>query len=348
MDLEQRNFRADPLKLKRLRIAAGLTVKDFARLAEMDRTTVSKILRGAPVFLKSLQLAAKRALDIDNPLELLHPDELEALGVATEVPSPNQVLEWTITDYLTGWKKTSNGLQYQVVRLRHRFLPHRFARGKCYELRHLTAGDRKRLEFHLQRHGRVCELVGAHPHIADNLTATWVGGLWWVIDRWEDGQTMEQRLEVGPFDQHELRHIMTGMAEGLQALHEKGVIRRELSPSYVLLTECCDCPILTDLELAKLTEGVPTVSPQEWPDDPYRALEVTGNTPIDARADVYSWGRVFVHAAHGVLPERGTEQLDRLDLPREVSRCVIEAVSPSRGQRPDDMQPILAAMKSWS
>ena len=131
MDLEQREFRADPLKLKRLRVAAGLTVQDFAKAADLDRTTAAKILRGEPVFLKTLAGAARNVFGIDNPLELLHPDELLALGAQTEVPSPAHVLEWEILDYLSGWQQTSNGLQYQRLRLRHRYLPSRLARAKC-------------------------------------------------------------------------------------------------------------------------------------------------------------------------------------------------------------------------
>lgn len=283
MDLEQRQFRADPLKLKRLRVAAGLTVQEFADEAQLDRTTVAKILRGDPVFLKSIKQAGEKAFGIDSPLELLHPEELEALGVSTEVPSPSQVLEWEIAEYLSGWEKTSNGLQYQRLRLKHRYLESRWARAKCYELRHLSTADRERLEGHLRRHVEVSEQVGSHPNVAENLTAAWVNGLWWVLDRWVDGETLACRLAHGPLSEYELQVIMGGMARGLKALHAAGVIRRELTPHSVLLREKDDQPILTDLELAKLTERVPTVSPDEWPDDPYRAVEVGGDGPSTLR-----------------------------------------------------------------
>ena len=71
MDPEQREYRADPLKLKRMRVAAGLTVQDFARTTGLDRTTAAKVLRGDPVFLKSLALAGEKAFGIRSPLELL-------------------------------------------------------------------------------------------------------------------------------------------------------------------------------------------------------------------------------------------------------------------------------------
>jgi hypothetical protein len=47
MDMEQRQFRADPLKLKRLRIAAGMTVEDFCHFSQLDKTTARKVLSAA-------------------------------------------------------------------------------------------------------------------------------------------------------------------------------------------------------------------------------------------------------------------------------------------------------------
>jgi serine/threonine protein kinase len=348
MELEQREFRTDPLKLRRLRIAASMSVKDFQTASGLNKDTARKVLRGDPVFLSSLSQAVHDAFNIDNPIEVLHPDELAKLGLQTEVPSPGQILEWDIDEYLSGWEKTSNGLQYQLVRLRHRYLDGRFARGKCYELRHMTSAEKERVESYLFRHAEVCEQIGGHPNIAQNLTAALVGGLWWVLDRWEDGETLADRLRVGPMGQYELRFIMTGIANGLAELHKSNVIRRELSPRSVLLRESNDRPILTDMELAKLLEGGPTVSPDEWPDDPYRALEVTGNTPIDVRADIYSWGRIFVHVATGSLCERGEEELPGNDIiPEAVLSIVIQSVELLPTDRPTDMKAIFKALKGW-
>lgn len=348
MELEQRNFRADPLKLKRLRIAASLSAKDFQKISGLNKDTTRKLLRGEPVFLSTLSQAVQEAFGIDNPLEVLHPDELADLGVETHLPSPGHVLEWEIEDYLSGWQKTSNGLQYQLLRLRHRFLNDRLARGKCYELRHMSTVEQARVEGYLRRHVDVCEQIGGHDNIAENLTAALVGGLWWVLDRWEAGESLAERLRVGPLGEYELQFIMKGIAAGLAALHKGGVIRRELSPQSVLLRESSDRPILTDMELAKLAAGGPTVSPAEWPDDPYRAPEVTGDAPIDVRADVYSWGRIFVHGATGKLPEQGQEELPSGDsIPSAVRDIVLQAVEVLPSARPSDLKPILRALRSW-
>jgi serine/threonine protein kinase len=348
MELEQREFRADPLKLKRLRIAASMSLKDFHKASGLNKDTARKVLRGDPVFLSSLSQAVQDAFNIDNPVDVLHPDELAKLGVQTDVPSPGQILEWDIDDYLSGWQATSNGLQYQLVKLRHRYLSGRFARGKCYELRHMTTEEKERVEGYLLRHAEVCEQLGGQPNIATNLTAAHVDGLWWVLDRWEEGETLADRLQRGVMGEYELRFIMTGIANGLAELHKAKIIRRELSPSSVLLRESDDVPMLTDMELAKLGAGAPTVSPQEWPDDPYRALEVGGDERLDARADVYSWGRIFVHGALGRLPDRGEERLPEDDMiPKVVRKIVMQAVEVLPSKRPRDMTLILKTLKVW-
>lgn len=350
MDTEQREFRADSLKLKRLRVAAGMTVSDFAKETGLDRTTAGKILRGEPVFLKSLAIAGQKAFGIDSPLELLHPDELLAMGAAPEGKRRGCVLEWEIVDFLSGWEKTANGLQYQSAKLRHQYLDGRLARGKCYELRHLPRSERERLEEHLRRHADVCEQIGAHPNIASNITAAWFDEYWWVIDRWEEGETLSDRITQGPLSKYELKIVATGIAEGLKALHTEGIIRRELSPKFVVLRAKDDRPILTDFELAKLSEGKPTVSPEEWPDDPYRAPEVAGESQADAAADVYSWGRVVVHAACGELPKRGkeAEPMQAAGLPEPLTKLVLASVRLPRSKRAQNMDEVLRVLKAWS
>lgn len=348
MELEQRDFRPDPLKIKRLRISASLTKKEFEKVSGLSKETTTKILRGQPVLLNSLSQAVSEAFGIDDPLEVLHPDELAALGVTTDVTQAGQVLEWEIDEYLTGWNKTTNGLHYQLAKLKHRFLNGRLVRGKCYELRHMTSEQKDEVEGHLSRHADVSEEIGSHPNIAQNITAALVDGLWWVMDRWEEGDLLSQRISNGALGEYHLKFIMTGIAEGLFAMHKSDIVRRELTPDSVILRESDDRPVLTDMELAKLTKGGPTVAPSEWPEDPYRAPEVDGSAPIDQTADIYSWGRIFVHAAVGSLPERGDEVLPAdTFVPDAVRDLVTQAVDVFPDDRPKSFEPIIKALKDW-
>lgn len=349
MEQEQRKFRADPLTVKRLRVAAGMSLKDFVTNSGLSKDTARNIMRGEPVFLSYLSEAVRLAFKIDNVLEVLHPEELAALGVQTGVAAPGRVLEWQIEEHLSGWQATSNGLQFQLTRLRHRFLPGRLARGKCFELRHMSAAERTRVDEYLRRHAAVCERIGGHANVAVNLSAALVDGLWWVLDRWESGETLASRFKSGPLSEYQLQFIMTGIAAGLAALQAHGVIRRELTPQSVLLSDESDRPILTDLELAKLVGEGPTVSPHEWPEDPYRAPEVDAAGAVDVRADVYSWGRIFCHAATGALAERGTESFAvDSDVPPGVQALVTSAVALVPSKRPKSMNVVLKRLKAWT
>ena len=356
MEHEPRTVRVDRLKLLRLRLQFGFTIDDFEAEARIDSNTAKKLLRGGPVSITTLRKAAS-AFKITNHHELLHPEELAALGVDPALAvSTKGVLEWDIQRYVSLWDKTANGLQYCVAKLQHRYLPTRYARGKCYWLQHLRVGERQKLEEHLRRHCEVCERVNSErarkcPNIAKNITATFVedGGMWWILDEWEEGPTLADCLKDGPLDAARVKNVMSGIAEGLAALHNKKVIRRQLSPRFVIVRSEDQCPVLTDFELAKLLDGK-TVRPEDgWQEEPYRAIEVVDDRPVDERADVYSWGRIFVEAAIGRLPAKGeeAEHLKALSIPETLKQLVAQCVAKTRSRRPEGMAQILPALKGW-
>ena len=352
MGREKREYRADELKMKRLCAQFGLNQEQFCGKSGLDKATARKLWKGRPVTLTTLTVAAK-VFGITDHLELLHPDELSALGVDPGVTvSGEAVQEWQVEARLTAWERTANGLQYHVARLRHRFLPSRFARGKCYELRHLIVAERQRLDGQLRRHAEVCGRVGQHRNVAENVTATFVenGGLWWVLDRFEDGPTLAERMVEGPLEGTSLKTVVTGIAAGLDALHRAQVVRRELSPRFVLLRKKDFTPVLTDFELAKLLDGVPTVSPAGgWPDDPYLAEEVVSRGTVDGRADLYSWGRVFVHCLLGHLPGPGADQAAVKDstLPSGVKTVLVACLALPKSDRPAAVADVVKALKTW-
>lgn len=353
MGREKREYLVDELKLRRLRIAFGLTIEGFCGPARLNLSTVKKLFRGGPVSLTTIAMAAK-VFGITDHLELLHPDEQRELGVDPAVTSTtNSVLEWDIETYTSPWERTANDIQFHLAKLRHKYLKKRFARGKCYDLRDKTVHERSLLDECLQRHPEVCDLVGDHPNIARNLTATFLdkGSLWWVIDEYVEGATLAERLTDGPLDPYALKKVMAGITAGLIGLHKEKIIRRELSPRFVILRPKNLDPVLTDFELAKLLDGKPTVAPKGgWPDDPYRAIEVTGEGTIDERADVYSWGRIFVEAATGTLPVKGQEvaMVELLPLPDAVKDFVLRCVSVARSDRPDNLEGVGKVLKRWS
>jgi serine/threonine protein kinase len=141
---------------------------------------------------------------------------------------------------------------------------------------------------------------------------------------------------------------MTQIAEGLRQLHDAKIIRRELSPESIVLPAAGPSVVLTDFELAKLLDGNPTVS-EDWPVDLYRAPEVqTGE--VDVRADFYSWGRIFVHAALGRLPPPGkdAEAVRMTALPKRVLRLLLRCLSRPRSRRPENAEVVLRSVRNWN
>ena len=128
----------------------------------------------------------------------------------------------------------------------------------------------------------------------------------------------------------------------------EGIIRRELSPDNIIVRASDFRCVLTEFELAKLGEQVPTVSAGDWPTDMYRAPEVvTGD--IDTRADIYSWCRIATHLLVGELPAIGCEleNLEHLQLPPGLERVIADGLSIFRDARPACIAEIIAAIREW-
>lgn len=359
--MDRRYVRLDPRKLDYLRLKLGWNLDELfsraaAGAAPLDKRTVKAIVNGEPAFLNSAKAVAT-LVGAENLIAVLHPDLLRELTPPSSWDDPLEffatVGEWDVEGPLEGEQQTSNGLHYDIWKVRHRHVPDRLGRAKCYDLSQLSSKDRTRSRTHLTRHSEVCDRVGAHPHMARNLSTTeWEhGGLWWVIDEWVEGEKLSHLLDSQRLPLAVMPNLLRQIAAALQAMHAADIVRRELSPRFVLVRQADHSAVLTDFELSKLLDGAPTVSPQEsWPDDDYRAIEVDSSEVVDARADVYSWGRILVHAACGELPAKGQEAaaLAKTKLPPAVRRVAMSCVALPRSDRPDSMAKVIAAIKNWT
>jgi serine/threonine protein kinase len=202
----------------------------------------------------------------------------------------------------------------------------------------------------LTRHADVCARIARNPHVSLNLssapTATDDG--WWIVDEWVGADTLADRLQSGPWPLDQLPCLLHDVAHGLTALHGAGVVFRELAPSHVLIAEQDGRAVLTDFELAKLLDGVPSVS-EEWPDDPFRAPEVAGREAT-ITADLYSLGRLAATGIAGKVPERGEEAavFHRAKLPQRLLKLLTQCVAGFPDQRPQELAPLLKELARWA
>jgi serine/threonine protein kinase len=337
----------DPEKLERRRVQLGLTKNALSERSGLSRNTMLSAARGNGVFPDSARRIAE-ALGYDDASQLMlcRPGD----GGRAEIGATKAGDEWQVKEYLDDWQRASNGLRFRICRLRHEFVDERLGRGKSYDLEQLATRTREEIRAHLVRHPRVSERIGPHAHIAENLNA-FPGrndNLWWVVDRWVGGTTLEDHLQHEAFPTEQLGRLMHEIAQGIEVLHSANVVFRELAPSRVILAADDRRAVLTDFELAKLVDTGPTVS-TDWPDDPYRAPEVEDATASEG-ADLYSWARVLLHAATGrELPPKGqdADALTRVGLPKGVSQIAMACLSPGPSDRPKNVKQVLRATGRW-
>ena len=259
------------------------------------------------------------------------------------------VHEYRVTDVMTEWIEASNGLRFQICRMRHLELDD-LARGKRYDLSRLSTEEEQRCVTWMKRHPKVCRAVKYHPNVITNETVFRDPRepYYWVIDEWVEGELLSSRLRSGTFSRRQSQQQLLGIAEVLKAIHTLGVIRRELTPASILIRSADGSAVLTDFELSKLVDHGLTVAPDEWPADEYRAPEADSDD-VDHRADIYSWARVALHILSGDLPSRKEHAatLRKLKLPPSLAEVLKTSLSASRRSRPGDFQPVIAALRKW-
>ncbi|MBY0230091.1 MAG: serine/threonine protein kinase [Gemmataceae bacterium] len=127
------------------------------------------------------------------------------------------------------------------------------------------------------------------------------------------GQSLEDRLKDGPLPLEEVRRVGAEIAEGLAAIHERGLVHRDIKPGNVWLEGPAARVKILDFGLARaggdatLTrEGGIVGSPAFM--SPEQALR----RPVDSRADLFALGVVLYLMATGQPPFLGDDALSTL------------------------------------
>ncbi|MFF1294112.1 MULTISPECIES: serine/threonine-protein kinase [unclassified Streptomyces] len=235
----------------------------------------------------------------------------------------------------------------------------------------LGSGGMGRVYLGRSAGGRTVAVKIVHPHFAldeefrarfrrEVEAARRVGGAWtapvldadpdaavpWVATAYAAGPSLSAAIaDGGPLPEHSVRVLGAGLAEALAAVHELGLVHRDVKPSNVLLT--LDGPLLIDFGIARAVDGTASLTSTgvSIGSPGYMSPEQILGKRITGAADVFSLGAVLVYAATGAPPFPGDSSASLLykvvheepelgALSGEVRELAAECLAKTPGTRP--------------
>ncbi|MFC4530670.1 serine/threonine protein kinase [Sphaerisporangium dianthi] len=161
-----------------------------------------------------------------------------------------------------------------------------------------------------------------------------VDGVPYIVSEYVDGPSLASVLaERGPLRPAELRRLAIGTLTALAAIHQAGVVHRDLKPGNVLLAR--EGPRVIDFGISRaLDSGEPT---EEFlvGTPPYMAPEQFSGAGGGPPADLFAWAATVVCAATG-RPPFGSG-----DLPVVVNRIL--SAEPELGDLRGDLRDLVAS-----
>ena len=198
----------------------------------------------------------------------------------------------------------------------------------------LGSGGMGRVYLGRSAGGRTVAVKIVHPHFAldeefrarfrrEVEAARRVGGAWtapvldadpeaavpWVATAYAAGPSLAAAVaDGGPLPAHSVRALGAGLAEALAAVHELGLVHRDVKPSNVLLT--LDGPLLIDFGIARATDGTASLTSTgvSIGSPGYMSPEQILGKGATGAADVFSLGAVLAYGRPGSRPSPGTRQ----------------------------------------
>jgi len=205
--------------------------------------------------------------------------------------------------------------------------------------------------------------LGDHPNIAKAHDYWEEGKTAVMVTRYLAGGNLADRIAAsqppgGGLPVERIIQLSTEIARGLEHIHRRRILYRDLQPRNVLLDEW-GVVHLVDFDTAVSFDERYTSDLSQRPVVVYTAPEVTDGGNVGERSDLYSLGATMYEMAAGHSPFAGTREtilmarrvgpppaLVRNDLPHALRELIFRLLAPNPERRPADAASVIGNLDS--
>src|SRR6266508_1439399 len=202
------------------------------------------------------------------------------------------------------------------------------------------------------------------PHLVPILEAGEADGRSYLAVGYVEGDTLDERLRRdGPLGLEETVRLVTDVGMGLDALHDKGVVHRDVKASNIIIAQQEGHAKLTDFGLAKGRAYTVLTRPgQVMGTLDYLAPELIKGRPAEPASDIYALGCTVFEAVTGRTPfadktlfQVGLAHLEEAPpdpaslqpgLSTEFSQAVLSALAKEGSDRPSSASDYAAKLEA--
>ena len=211
-----------------------------------------------------------------------------------------------------------------------------------------TLDDEGRARF--RRETRIARELNL-PHVVPIVSVgEHAGAPYLVLPFFERGSLARHLLERGRLDLHETAQLAAQLGRGLDALHERGILHRDVKPSNVLLAQDGNA-LLADFGLARAADSTRLTEDGQLLGTPhYLAPELIEGHDASRASDVYALACVLYECLAGRPPFEGRGPAEigfahlvetpedpcavRPELPPAVGVAILSALAKDPQERP--------------
>ena len=209
-----------------------------------------------------------------------------------------------------------------------------------------------------------------HPHILTVYDVGELDGRQYLVTEFVDGGTLKTWVQSQPRSWEDIAELLTGVADGLAAAHQAGILHRDIKPDNILVT-ASGYAKLADFGLAKLEGGPrPTDVTRTLTEEQtrpglivgtiaYMSPEQASGNQLDARSDIFSFGVVLYEMLAGHRPFAAATNLELLqkvihstpaplngDFPEPLRAVVTKAIEKDPAKRYSSMRDLVVALRA--